>query len=70
MGRIWFSIFVGWLAKWLLVKYGGASIYRKAQPYFIGMIIGEAAAAAGWMTVGLVRNAMGLSYEAINLLPG
>lgn len=70
MARIWLSIMVGWLAKLLLVKYGGSTVYRQARNYFIGMIIGEAAAAATWLTVGLVRNAMGLGYEAINLLPG
>jgi hypothetical protein len=67
--RIWFSLFIGWLAKALLVKYGGATLYKAARPYFIGMIIGEAAVAAFWLLVGLIRNAQGLPFEAINLLP-
>ena len=70
LGRIWFSVMLGWLAKLLLVKYGGASVYRKARPYFIGMIIGEAAAASTWLAVALVRNAMDLSFQSIRLLPG
>ncbi len=70
MGRIWFSVLLGWLAKLLLVKYGGSSTYRAARPYFIGMIIGEAAVASTWLTVALVRNSMGLDFESIRLLPG
>src|SRR5690606_35438379 len=67
--RIWFSIFLGWLAKMLLVRFGGSTIYRAARPYFIGMIIGEAAAAATWLIVAMIRNAQGLPFESINLLP-
>ncbi len=68
--RIWFSVMLGWLAKVLLVKYGGAGAYRAARPYFIGMIIGEASVAGFWLLVALVRNAQGLPFEAIRLLPG
>ncbi len=69
MQKIWFSIMLGWLAKLLLVKYGGAALYRAARPYFIGMIIGEAAVAATWLVVAIVRNAMGLDFQLIRLLP-
>jgi hypothetical protein len=69
MHTIWFSIFVGWLAKVLVVRFGGGQMFRSARPFFIGLIFGEAGAAALWMLVSLVRLSMGLNYERIFLLP-
>ena len=66
---IWFSVFIGWMAKVLIVRFGGASLYRSAKPLFLGLIIGEAGAAAFWLVISLVRSSMGLSYHAVILLP-
>jgi len=33
------SIFIGWLIKLLILKLGGARIYEKAKPFFIGAIL-------------------------------
>ena len=35
-----FSIFIAWLAKVLLLRIGGVTQYRKAQPFVVGMIAG------------------------------
>ncbi len=70
MQTIWFSIFVGWLAKVLIVRFGGSSIFRAARPLFIGLIVGEAGAAGFWLIVSLILNALGMDYQAISLLPG
>ncbi|OPZ08911.1 MAG: hypothetical protein BWZ10_02610 [candidate division BRC1 bacterium ADurb.BinA364] len=35
------SIFVAWLAKTILLRLGGVSLYLKAKPFFIGMLIGH-----------------------------
>lgn len=70
MRMIWFSVFVGWLAKVAIVRFGGGSALRAWRSLFIGLIIGEAAAASFWLLVSLARYAMGLEYHAINLLPG
>ena len=70
MQRIWLSVFIGWILKVLIVRFGGANMFRTARPLFIGMIMGEAAAAAFWLVVSLVRNFNGLPYERIMLLPG
>lgn len=32
---------IGWLAKTLVVRYGGAQLYRRLAPLFIGIIAGE-----------------------------
>jgi hypothetical protein len=67
--NIWFSLFVGWLVKAVIVRLGGADLFRSARNFFIGLIIGEAGAAAFWLVVCLVLNANGLAYKAIRLLP-
>ncbi|MEI6504238.1 MAG: DUF6784 domain-containing protein, partial [Armatimonadota bacterium] len=43
--RLWLPIFITWLLKSLLLRYGGLKAYRKAWPFFIGLICGEFAAA-------------------------
>ena len=66
---IWFSIFLGWLTKALVLRLGGPRLLRSATPVFLGLVLGEAAAAAFWLMVTLVRLSMGLEYHAVQLLP-
>ncbi len=42
--RLWLPIFVSWLLKALILRYGGLAGYRAALPFFIGLILGEFAA--------------------------
>lgn len=48
----WSAIFVGWLAKFLIVRYGGVKLYRAAIPFFIGLILGDYVIAALWSLIG------------------
>jgi len=68
--QIWFSIFLGWLAKSLIVNYGGPRLLAASRPVLLGLIFGEAAAVAFWLTVSLLLHAMGEPYHAIWVLPG
>ena len=65
---IWPSILVGWLLKVLLVKYGGARIYRRAQNVFLGLIIGELFAAIVWAIVPVILAAFGEPYKIIRIV--
>ena len=37
---IFFSIFLGWLCKTLILHYGGVRLYRHTRPFFMGLIVG------------------------------
>jgi hypothetical protein len=58
-GVVWFSVFVGWLLKALVMKYGGPRAYTRARGLFLGLIIGEVAASAIWTLI----NALMLTAE-------
>lgn len=54
--RLWLPIFLTWLIKSLLLRYGGLSAYRKARPFFLGLIVGEFA-------VGYLRTLLDLAFS-------
>jgi len=47
----WFSIFLAWAIKALILKYGGIDIYRKMLPLFLGLILGEFVSAGLWVII-------------------
>ena len=49
----WFSIFVSWLLKWTLFRFGGLRVYRKAIPFFAGLVLGEFIMGAIWTLIGI-----------------
>jgi hypothetical protein len=50
----WFPMLVAWLIKWVIMRYGGISAYRKARPLFLGLIFGEFSMAAFWTIVSCI----------------
>jgi hypothetical protein len=38
---VWGSLLIGWLAKVLVLRYGGAQLYARLKPVAIGLIFGE-----------------------------
>lgn len=50
-GAAWFSIFLAWLIKALMLKYGGVKVFRAGKPLFLGMILGQYSAAAIWLII-------------------
>lgn len=52
--KVWFSVFLGWLTKGLILHYGGHRVYSAWRPAFIGMVVGELMAAAFWLIVDTI----------------
>jgi hypothetical protein len=51
MEQIWFSIFLGWLIKSLITRFGGVESSRKATPFFLGLALGDIAMILFWLAV-------------------
>ena len=49
--HISFSVFLAWLVKALILKYGGPSFYRLARPFFLGLIAGQFAVSGMWLVI-------------------
>ncbi len=47
----WFPIFIAWLLKWGIVRYGGMKTYMNLKPLFLGLILGEFSQAVLWATI-------------------
>ena len=48
----WSCLFIGWLIKFWVVRYGGVKGYRAALPFFLGLILGDYVVAAVWSLAG------------------
>ena len=56
MGWMWSSIFVSWLVKWILLKHGGLTAYRRAIPFFFGLILGDYLIGGFWNIWGIISH--------------
>jgi len=50
----WFPMLVAWVAKSVIVHYGGMRLYGRLRPLFLGMIFGEFAAAVMWTLIAAI----------------
>ncbi len=48
MSPVWFSFFIAWVCKKLVVRYGGKTTYDKVRVFFLGLILGELLAVFVW----------------------
>jgi hypothetical protein len=51
MEQIWFSVFVGWLCKTLITRFGGGESYRKTTPAFLGLALGDITMILFWLVI-------------------
>jgi hypothetical protein len=47
----WFSIFLGWLCKGLIMRFGGIDTYRKVTPAFLGLVLGDVSMMLFWLAI-------------------
>jgi hypothetical protein len=53
-GWLWFSVFISWATKSMLLRFGGLGLYRRAYPLFLGLILGEYLIGGGWVLIRLI----------------
>jgi len=47
----WFSIFLAWIFKATILRYGGIRLYRIMLPFFLGLVLGEFFTAVMWVFI-------------------
>jgi hypothetical protein len=65
----WYSILLGWLAKVLILRFGGAKMFQQGKPLFIGLIAGEVLSAAAWLGVNLILASLHYDYRPAIFYP-
>ena len=50
---MWASLLTATCIKWVILRHGGVKNYRKAIPFFIGMILGEFVVGSIWSLTGI-----------------
>jgi len=53
LSLLWLPLFVAWLIKLLILRYGGLKAYRQWLPLFLGIILGECIIGSMWTIVGI-----------------
>ena len=56
------SVFLAWLIKSVMLKYGGPSLYQKARPFFLGGILGQFVCAGVWL---IIENFTGMTENKL-----
>ncbi|MEN3000583.1 MAG: DUF6785 family protein [Armatimonadota bacterium] len=62
MNLVWLPIALAWLIKLLIVRYGGLPMYQRLLPFFLGLIVGEAAIGMGWSLIGVMFDIPSYSF--------
>jgi hypothetical protein len=57
--HMWFSVFLVWLIKAVLTRYGGPRLLGLVRPFFLGLILGQFAVIALWLTIDVITGARG-----------
>ncbi|MCG9127574.1 hypothetical protein JT359_08255 [Candidatus Poribacteria bacterium] len=53
---LWFPLLISWTVKRILLSTGGVKLYRRAIPFFIGLVIGDVIVASVISILGLFLN--------------
>ena len=59
MNAVVTSVFLAWAAKVLVLRFGGASGYRRSRSLFLGMIAGQMLSMGLWLVVDYFAGGVG-----------
>jgi hypothetical protein len=62
MIQLWFSTLAGWLLKTVIMRYGGFKGLLRVRPFFLGLVLGEFAAAGLWIVVAIFTGPPGYRF--------
>jgi hypothetical protein len=61
--QLWFSFLLAWLAKAVILRYGGGKTYKKARLFFIGIILGLLVVGGVWLIIDSITGMRGNSIR-------
>lgn len=53
VGQLWMPLMIGSACKFMSLRFGGLKTYRRALPFFLGLMLGEIAIGSLWTIVGI-----------------
>ncbi|MFC1717557.1 DUF6785 family protein [Candidatus Poribacteria bacterium] len=56
MSDLWAPILICLFLKWLILKYGGIKSYRRAVPFFLGLVLGDYLMGITWSLLSVALN--------------
>ncbi|HGJ65421.1 TPA: hypothetical protein ENS27_08545 [bacterium] len=59
MDQIWFTVFLAWLIKLIIVRYGGLKMFRQFRPLFLGLILGQFTCNGFWIIIDAIAGGRG-----------
>ncbi len=65
----WASVLLGWSIKALCIHYGGATLFRRLRPLFLGIILGEIFSAVIWTIVPIALILLGHDPTQVGRIP-
>ena len=48
MNLLWLPLFIAWMLKGLILRFGGRGGYLRCMPFFFGLILGQSVVGAFW----------------------
>jgi hypothetical protein len=62
VNQVWFSVFLAWMFKAFILKYGGAGLYTRLRPLFLGLVLGTFGSAGFWLIISAFTDISGLVF--------
>ena len=56
LSDFWFSVFLGWLLKFIILKVFGLKVHQRAIPFFLGLVMGDYISVSIWALIGTLFN--------------
>lgn len=59
LNPVWFSVFLAWFIKKLIMRFGGVALYRRSQMFFLGLICGQVSCNGLWLVIDYFTGKVG-----------
>ncbi len=56
MQQLWMPMFLAWIIKLVILRYGGLRLYRRSVPFFLGVILAECVVGSFWTLWGILMD--------------